>query len=133
MSARTRLPRLCGYAVSAIRLTFSVLFAAAPAAMMTEMFGSAGEARFRRLAARHYVLRDFLLGVGLLRALRSGRNARRWMLAGTIADMVDLGTIAVTQPDKAKRVRLLGGMTVIVATDAVLSGLLRDDERPAAH
>jgi hypothetical protein len=126
MSARTNVPRLLSYGVCAIRFAVSGMFAVKPAAMMAHLYGSTSTSPARSLAARHYVARDFLLGFGLLRALRTGRNARGWMLAGTVADLVDLATIAILQADKAQRAKLLAGMTAIVSTDTVITALLRD-------
>jgi hypothetical protein len=119
---------LLSYGVALIRFAVSALFAARPAMMMNHLYGADNSSGFQRLAARHFVLRDFALGLGLLRALRSGRGARKWMLAGSVADAVDLGTIAVVQPDRAQRTKLLAGMTAIVVTDAVLTALLRDEK-----
>lgn len=131
MSARVHLPRLGGYGVSAVRFAISALFAATPTLMMTEMFGSTGKSPSGRWIARHYVLRDLALGAGLLGALRSGRGAAGWMMAGTVADALDLGAIAVAQRDTAKRARLLTGMAAIVTIDAGLTVLLRNDDRAA--
>jgi len=133
MNNLTSVPRFCGYTVSVIRFIVSGLFAAAPSVMMSEMFGLSGKSRVDRLAVWHYVIRDLLLGLGLLRALRGGRNTRGWMLAGTAADVIDLGAIAATQPDPRKRSRLLAGMAGVVVTDAALTVLLRDNQRSAAR
>ncbi|HEV3362070.1 MAG TPA: hypothetical protein VG247_35105 [Pseudonocardiaceae bacterium] len=131
MSQRDTVPRLLGYGVSAVRFAVSGMFAVQPGATMTRLYGDkASQSRYAGLAAGHFVLRDLLLGIGLLRALRSGRNARGWMLAGTLADVFDLGVIAALQPDRARRAQLLLGMTAIVSTDAVLTALLRDAPIP---
>ncbi|MFG2830747.1 hypothetical protein ACGFWI_25285 [Streptomyces sp. NPDC048434] len=127
MSAHHRIPRLLGYTVMGIRYGVSIAFAAAPAKTMTQMFGSPGTSPAARLAARHYVVRDLALGAGLQRALHQRRHAAKWMLAGTVADLIDLGAIVATHPDRRIRNRLALGMTAVVATDTVIGVLLRDD------
>jgi hypothetical protein len=119
------IPRLLSYGVSGIRFAVSGMFAAKPSAMLEQLYGRRGaEARHAGLVARHYVVRDAALAIGLLRALRSGRDARAWMLAGTLADLFDLGTIAVVRTDRTQRAKLLAGMTAIVVADAVITAAL---------
>jgi hypothetical protein len=104
------------------RFGFTAAFAVAPTAMMTHLFGTPGASGTARAVAIVYAVRDFGLGVGLLRALRSRRGARAWMLAGTVADIVDLCTVAAfLGAPPAGRQSLVAGMAAIVAIDTVLT------------
>lgn len=132
MSAPDNAARVLSHGVAIVRLTISGLFLARPIEMMSQLYGeAAASSKFASLAARHFVVRDFLLGLGLWRALHAGPTAQTWMLAGTLADLFDLATIAAVQSNRTERAKLLAGMAAIVSTDAVLTALLR--ERQTDH
>ncbi|GAC1317095.1 MAG: hypothetical protein NVSMB25_04110 [Thermoleophilaceae bacterium] len=68
--------------------------------------------------------RDALIGAGGLSALRTGRGARGWLVAGAIADVADaLATFAARErlPGRARLVVTLGAAGAIASVAAATS------------
>lgn len=125
----SRLSAPAAYGVAGVRFAISLGFAAAPEQTMQALFGTPVKTRTTRAIAAQYAVRDLVLGLGLVAALRRGRGARAWMLAGTIADVVDGAAVAATADRKSRgRQRLLlAQMAVVVATDVLITATVEPD------
>ena len=120
MKTRIAPARLTAYGVVGVRAAVAAGFALRPRPTMTRVYGTTDPGL--RPVAWGIAARDAALGYGLLRALRQGRGAGRWMLAGTVADAFDLVTVVATIPKrKTGNVPAVAGMCAIVAIDSVLS------------
>lgn len=120
MSGRISPARLTAYGVVGVRAAVAAGFAVRPRPTMATVYGTT-DPRLRPVAWG-IAARDAALGYGLLRALRKGRGAGRWMLAGTVADAFDLVTVVATVPKRTTgNVRSVAAMCAIVTIDSVLS------------
>jgi hypothetical protein len=64
----------------------------APARINTSWVGADGGRPGARVLGRAVGARDLALGLGAAAALREGKAARPWLLAGMLADLGDLGS-----------------------------------------
>lgn len=117
--------RLLTYGVVGVRVVVAAMFAFAPQSTMAKLFGSTGTSPRARAIAGAYAARDLALGVGLLNALRKGRNEKAWMAAGTACDVADLAGILATG-SKPGQGQMVAGMIGIIATDTVLTAKVEE-------
>jgi hypothetical protein len=117
------LSRPAAFIVVGVRIAVSLAFAVAPDKTMSGLFGTPATGKGAKLAARHYVLRDLALGVGLWRALVRRRGERAWMIAGTAADIVDYAGIVATASRKKPLTQklLLAQMSTVVVMDCAIA------------
>lgn len=75
--------------LAAMRVAFGCTALAAPGTAGRAWIGQGASGRDRAVLVRALGGRDIALGLGALLALRSGRDARRWLLMGAASDLVD--------------------------------------------
>lgn len=84
-------PRIVASSIAAGRLAIGLTLMAAPAAVARHWVGPAeGDRVGARTLASGLGVRDFVLGAGVLAALRSGDGVRPWLVASAVADLGDL-------------------------------------------
>ena len=81
------------------RLGIGLTMLAAPGRVNGPWVGPDAEAPGTAVLSRALAAREIGLGLGLLAALRAGRGARPWILAGVLADVVDLAATVRSKDD----------------------------------
>jgi hypothetical protein len=76
-------------AIAFARVGIGVLIAVAPGRALRAWVGADADRTGAQVIARGLGARDFALGAGGLLALQTGDPARRWVLAGAVADAGD--------------------------------------------
>ncbi|SDZ00400.1 hypothetical protein SAMN05421504_108212 [Amycolatopsis xylanica] len=117
------LSRPAAFIVVGVRIAVSLAFAALPDRTMTGLFGVPAKGKAAKAVAVHYVLRDLALGAGLWRALLRRRGERAWMVAGTVADIVDYAAIVATASRKkpTEQKFLIAQMSTVVILDCAIA------------
>lgn len=84
-------PRTVATSIAAGRLAIGLALMAAPAAVARHWVGpDEGDRAGARTLASGLGVRDFVLGAGVLAALRGGDGAAAWLAASAAADVGDL-------------------------------------------
>lgn len=89
----------------------------APTLSTKPWIGSAADRSGARVLARGLGIRDMVIGLGLLMAVRRGAPVRGWLEAGVTADVVDCFGVGLTAVDGPLPGRL--GVAVAAAAGAV--------------
>ncbi len=83
-------PRIIATSIAGGRLAIGLTLMAAPAAVARHWVGPDGDRVGAKTLASGLGVRDFVLGVGVLSALREGEGVRQWLIASAVADLGDL-------------------------------------------
>ena len=94
-------------AVSYGRVAAGVAFLVAPRAITTLWLGTARDDAGVALLARTFGVRDALIGLGAVLALRQGQPLRHWIVAGASSDAADAAVSLATFARKPTPLRLL--------------------------
>lgn len=92
------------------RIGMGLAFVAAPGPLVRFWTGAARPSPEAAMMARGLGVRDALIGLGALLALRYDQPAGRWMRMGAVADGADAALTlgALARPPKALRLALFG-------------------------
>jgi hypothetical protein len=128
--------RLASYAVACVRIGFGLAFIAAPQLTSRRWLGSVADAPGGQVVVRSMGVRDGVLGVGLLLALRRGdtASASRWLGYGAAAGLVDVAATAAALDDLPRSSRAFLAFIVSgLVGDATLSTGSRTRRLPEAE
>lgn len=109
-------------ALAAVRAGAGAGLLAAPALVPRLLGADAATARRVGYLGRMAGVRDVALGLGMLRALRAGRDARSWTVAGLLCDTGDALAVAVAVR-RGDVHRLPGALLVASAAAGAVAGL----------
>ncbi|HEV2812428.1 MAG TPA: hypothetical protein VGW10_04170 [Solirubrobacteraceae bacterium] len=98
------------------RAGFGAASVAAPAAVFRRSLGSPAEKPGTQSIIRSFGIRDVVLGLTLLDAVRSGGDTRRWLTLSGLCGLVDAVAIAVARDDLPEH---SGEMLALAGLDAV--------------
>lgn len=121
-----RLARLGGWT----RVAFGTAFVVAPKTVAQPWVGSGVDTPAAQLLTRSMGIRDLLLGVGLLRALRHDdrQTAATWLEYGAAAGVIDAGATIAAFPGLPRSGRtFLLFIIVALGTDTLLAAQLRQE------
>jgi len=76
--------------VAAGRIAAGVGLTFAPQLVTRPWIGEVADTTGAKVLSAGFGARDFAIGAGTANALRSGENAREWLLAGVLTDTADL-------------------------------------------
>ena len=113
--------RVAAILLSVGRIGAGASLLAKPDFAMTAWIGRRGKSPGAAVAGRALGARDLVIGAGLAAALAGGGSTRSWLVAGLLADAVDLAVTVVERDDlPSSALPLIGG----AASSGVALGLL---------
>ena len=108
--------------IAAARIAIGAALMVVPGRIATRWIGPPGNEPGAQLLTVATGARDLAVGAGTALALRNGSGARSWVLAGAVADVVDLAA-TVRFRDSLPKTAALGvmGLTVVGATASLFA------------